>query len=90
MIPQGGINPTREELNLEALGEGDVPDSQMTDTHNQTGCSRDTTAIATVFESLNRSLETFLAILSRTNERSKKLKVCSRNRGVIRTNLTFV
>ena len=76
MIPQGGINPTREELNLEALGEGDVPDSQMTDTHNQTGCSRDTTALATVFESLNRSLETFLAFLSRTNERSKKLKVC--------------
>ena len=74
MIPQGGINPTREELNLAALGERDVPEPQMTDTHNQTGCSRDTTAIATVFESLNRSLETFLAILSRTNERAKDLK----------------
>ena len=37
-----------------------------------TGHSRDATAMATAFEPLNRSLETFLATLSRTNERSEK------------------
>ena len=34
--------------------------------------SRDSTAMATAFEPLNRSLETFLTRLSRTNERSEK------------------
>ena len=34
--------------------------------------SRDATAMATAFEPLNRSLETFLTRLSRTNERSEK------------------
>ena len=38
----------------------------------QAGHSRDATAIATAFEPLNRSLETFLTRLSRTNERSEK------------------
>ena len=38
----------------------------------QAGHSRDDTAMATVFEPLNRSLETFLTRLSRTNERSEK------------------
>ena len=36
------------------------------------GHSRDATSMATGFEPLNRSLETFLTRLSRTNERSKK------------------
>ena len=36
------------------------------------GHSRDATAMATAFEPLNRSLETFLTRLSRTNERSEK------------------
>ena len=38
----------------------------------QVGHSRDATAMATAFEPLNRSLETFLTRLSRTNERSEK------------------
>ena len=38
----------------------------------QAGHSRDATAMATAFEPLNRSLETFLTRLSRTNERSEK------------------
>ena len=36
------------------------------------GTSRDATAMATAFEPLNRSLETFLMRLSRINERSEK------------------
>ena len=36
------------------------------------GHSRDATSMATAFEPLNRSLETFLMKLSRTNERSEK------------------
>ena len=46
------------------------PLSRCEDT--QTGHSRDATAMATAFEPLNRSLETFLTRLSRTNERSEK------------------
>ena len=38
----------------------------------QAGHSRDATVMATAFEPLNRSLETFLTRLSRTNERSEK------------------
>ena len=38
----------------------------------QAGHSRDATSMATAFEPLNRSLETFLTKLSRTNERSEK------------------
>ena len=38
----------------------------------QAGHSRDATAIATAFEPLNRSLETFLTRVSSTNERSEK------------------
>ena len=38
----------------------------------QAGHSRDATSLATSFEPLNRSLETFLTRLSRTNERSEK------------------
>ena len=37
----------------------------------QAGHSRDATVMATAFEPLNRSLETFLTRLSRTNERSE-------------------
>ena len=39
------------------------------------GHSRDATSMATAFEPLNRSLETFLTRLSRTNERSEKSKM---------------
>ena len=40
--------------------------------NTQAGHSRDATAVATAFEPLNRSLETFLTRLSRTNESSEK------------------
>ena len=46
------------------------PSTRCEDT--QAGHSRDATAMATAFEPLNRSLETFLTRLSRTNERSEK------------------
>ena len=46
------------------------PSTRREDT--QAGHSRDATAMATAFEPLNRSLETFLTRLSRTNERSEK------------------
>ena len=44
----------------------------------QAGHSREATSMATAFEPLNRSLETFLRRLSRTNERSEK------SRGVLK------
>ena len=46
------------------------PSTRCEDT--QAGHSRDATAMATAFEPLNRSLETFLTRLSRTNECSEK------------------
>ena len=46
------------------------PSTRSEDT--QAGHSRGATAMATAFEPLNRSLETFLTRLSRTNERSEK------------------
>ena len=46
------------------------PSSGGNDT--QSGHSRDVTSMATAFEPLNRSLETFHTRLSRTNERSEK------------------
>ena len=47
-------------------------DRRETDNNDQAGHSRDSTAIATAFEPLNMSLETFLARLSITSERSEK------------------
>ena len=58
-------------------GDSDCRDAPNTETltrrdDTQAGHSRDATAMATAFEPLNRSLETFLTRLSRTNERSEK------------------
>ena len=58
-------------------GDSDCRDAPNTETltrcdDTQAGHSRDATAMATVFEPLNRSLETFLTRLSETNERSEK------------------
>ena len=52
----------------------DAPNTKPLTGGNDTeaGHSRDATATATAFEPLNRSLETFLTRLSRTNERSEK------------------
>ena len=58
-------------------GDSDCRDAPNTEPltrcdDTQAGHSRDATAISTAFEPLNRSLETFLTRLSRTNERSEK------------------
>ena len=58
-------------------GDSDCRDAPNTepltgDDETQAGHSRDATAMTTAFEHLNRSLETFLTRLSRTNERSEK------------------
>ena len=64
---QGRINPSesdgREVPSTEPLSGG---------SDTQAGHSREATSIATAFEPLNWSLETFLTRLSRTNERSEK------------------
>ena len=55
------------------------------------GNSRDATSMATAFEPLNRSLETFLTRLSRTNERSEKSREgFLRNQDAIKMSLTAV
>ena len=51
----------------------------------QAGHSRDATAMATAFEPLNRSLETFLTRLCRTNERSENSEDSLRNQDATRT-----
>ena len=58
-----GDSDCRDAPNTEPLTGGD---------DTQAGHSRDGTAMAAAFEPLNRSLETFLTRLSRTNERSEK------------------
>ena len=52
----------------------DIPNTEPLSGGNDTqaGHSRDARAMATAFEPLNKYLETFLAMLSRTNERSEK------------------
>ena len=57
-------------------GDSDCRDAPNTEPltrcdDTQAGHTRDATAMATAFEPLNRSLETFLTRLSRTNERSE-------------------
>ena len=60
--------------NASESDEREVPSAEPLSGGNDTqaGLSREATSIATAFEPLNRSLETFLTRLSRTNERSKK------------------
>ena len=64
---QGINNPSESDRR-----ENPEPLSGSEDT--QAGHLRDAASMATAFEPLNRSLETFLTRLSRTNERSKKSK----------------
>ena len=54
------------------LDRMEIPESLAGGNDAQAGHSRDATTMATAFEPLNRSLETFLTRLSRTNERSEK------------------
>ena len=78
---RGHASPRRSHVGQAGSAHGDSdcrdaphtePSTRCEDT--QTGHSRDATAMATAFEPLNRSLETFLTRLSRTNERSEKSK----------------
>ena len=75
----GHTSPRRSHMGQAGNAHGDSdcrdvphtePSTRCEDT--QAGHSRDATAMATAFEPLNRSLETFLTRLSRTNERSEK------------------
>ena len=76
---RGHASPRRSHVGQAGSAHGDSdcrdaphtePSTRCEDT--QTGHSRDATAMATAFEALNRSLETFLTRLSKTNERSEK------------------
>ena len=57
------LSDSNRREDLELLSEGNDA---------QAGHSRDATSMATAFEPLNRSLETFLTLLSRTSERSER------------------
>ena len=50
----------------------EIPQPPSEGNNDQAGHSRDATAMATAYEHLNRSLETFLARLSRSSERKEK------------------
>ena len=76
---RGHASPRRSHVSqaVNTHGGSDCRDAPHTEPltrceDTQAGQSRDATAIATAFEPLNRSLETFLTRLSRTNERSEK------------------
>ena len=76
---RGHASPKRSHVGQagNAHGDSDCRDAPHTEPSTrcedtQAGHSRDATAISTAFEPLNRSLETFLTRLSRTNERSEK------------------
>ena len=76
-------------------GDSDCRDAPHTEPltrceDTQAGHSRDATAISTAFEPLNRSLETFLTRLSRTNERSENPEESLRNQDAIKMNLMAV
>ena len=75
----GHTSPRRSHMGQagNAHGDSDCRDAPHTEPstrceYTQAGHSRDATAMATAFEPLNMSLETFLTRLSRTNERSEK------------------
>ena len=76
---RGHASPRRSHVGQAGNTHGDSDCRDAPHTEPQTRCedtqagqSRDATAMATAFEPLNRSLETFLTRLSRTNERSEK------------------
>ena len=76
---RGHASPGRSHVGQGGNTHGDLDCREATNTEPSTRCkdtqaghSRDAKAMATAFEPLNRSLETFLTRLSRTNERSEK------------------
>ena len=83
---RGHASPRRSHVGQAGNTHGDSDCRDAPNTEPQTRCedtqaghSRDTTAMATAFEPLNRSLETFLTRLSRTNERSEKSRRVFKN-----------
>ena len=73
-MPQGTIGhrtQTSEEVQL-ATSDSDRREPLSGCNDAQSGLSRDATSMATAFEPLNRSLETFLTGLYRTIEHSEK------------------
>ena len=76
-----GDSDCRDAPNIEPLTRCD---------DTQAGHSRDATAMATAFEPLNRSLETFLTRLFKTNERNEKSRRVLRNQDATKTNLMAV
>ena len=68
----GRDEPTSWNHSNQGRSQPSDSDRRETDNNDQAGHSRDSTAIATAFEPLNRSLEIFLARLSITSERSEK------------------
>ena len=70
-----GMSHASQGINNRNESDGrEVPSAETLSGGNDTqaGNSVEATSIATAFEPLNRSLETFLTRLSRTNERSEK------------------
>ena len=87
-------SPGRSHVGREGNTHGDSDCRDARNTEPLTKCddtqarhSRDATAMATAFEPLNRSLETFLTRLSRTNERSENPEESLRNQDATKTNL---
>ena len=66
------------------------PEHQTTSMNDQTGFSRDASAMATAFKPLNRSLETFSRGCLGPMSAVRNLKGCSRNPDARRMNLTVV
>ena len=78
---RGNASPGRSHVGQggNTHGDSDCRDAPNTESltrcdDTQAGHSRDATAMATAIEPLNRSLETFLTRLSKTNERSEKTR----------------
>ena len=68
----GRGDPTSWSHSNQGRSQPTYSNRRETDNNDQAGHSRDATAMATAFEPLNMSLETFLTKLSRISERSEK------------------
>ena len=71
VIPQIGVMRIKKEIIPATQTGGKIRSSHRTGNDAQAGHTRDAPSMATAFEPLNRSLETFLTRLSRTSERSE-------------------
>ena len=90
---RGQASPGRSHVGQGGNTRGDSDCRDATNTEPLTRCedtqaghSRDATAMATAFEPLNRSLETFLTRLSRTKNAVRSPEESLRNQDAIKTN----